>query len=458
MDGACTQCDVTRNDQIAQTDAMDIALADMVSNDGVAPDGGCTAATCAAPGSACVDGACTMDCRRTGAIACSAGTMCDFTDGLCRAPGACVLAAHFDACATGSAMCGPGTECDAGGNCAIAGGCTGLVCEPDGRCFADRCPCMRPAPTCSVAPLTSLNRPEFAGAQPINTNQGEGIMDLEFDDICSAYAVTVISGTDQLRQVTPDGTLTAWNSVSNLDMGEVAVLRLPGNRPGTTLGEVAATYICIAGCTPTGEDGQMGVVRLDRTSTSRPLPNVVPAAQTIGTGPFRNTVVDAGPYGLTWGRDRTLYIGNLDANGNFFRVDLITRTPTMVAHFTARVTASTVYDATHLLVAIEGSEVYMLATATGAIALWAILGPHVTSIARDGFTGRIYAEISATPPRIVEITADGTGVTTFQNPARLGRIAIAPDGYLYHASVYPNVQWSDTTAPPIERWALPVTR
>ncbi len=424
--------------------------------DAARPDASCTTTTCGAPGSACVDGACVADCRYASAQACGAATVCDYTDGQCRTPGPCVLRSAFTRC--GMSMCGPGLECSAFGTCVSLTACDRVVCDTDNRCWGANCPCARPAPRCATATLAQLNRAEFAGARPINMNPGEGIMDLEFDDVCTAYAVTVISGTDQLRQMAADGVLTTWNSVSNLDMGEVAVLRYPNNTTGTTIGEVAATYICIGGCTPTGMDGQMGVIRLDRTSMARPLPNVVPAMVTTGTGPFANAVVDAGPYGLTWGRDRTLYIGNLDTNGEFSRVDLATGMRALVNRYVARVHAATVYDATRLLVAVAGGEVFLQPTAGGTPTRWATLPGDVTSMARDVFTGRVYAEVRTTPPRIVWVTPDGAAITTFQTPPRLGRIAIAPDNFLYHACTYPNVNWNDASSPPIVRWPLPPTR
>jgi hypothetical protein len=139
---------------------------------------------------------------------------------------------------------------------------------------------------------------DFVGAP--NGRDEEGAFDLEFDEQCTAYAVTMISGTDSLRQVTADGALRQWESVANLNMGEVA--RLPESQGGTSRmpAEIAATYIFCAtcGCMETGTDGRLGVVRLDRASMTRPLPNVIAARPTTGTGPFGLLNLDTGPYGL----------------------------------------------------------------------------------------------------------------------------------------------------------------
>jgi len=261
----------------------------------------CTATTCTEPGAACNKGACVADCRFREANRCPAGTACDFTDGKCRAETSeCYLPPTFQPCPAPSApskQCGPGTMCDGAGSCLVAlgTGCTDLVAEPDGRTWATGCPCERPAPRCSSASLENLNKAEFVGS-PVNDRDSEGAFDLDFDDVCTAYAVTMISGPDYLRQMTPDGTLTTWTSTTNLNMGQVAVLRIPTGE-FKELGDVAATYICCAtcGCIETGEDGRLGVVRLDRTSTTRPLPNVIAAKPTTGTGPFGSTTLDTGP-------------------------------------------------------------------------------------------------------------------------------------------------------------------
>lgn len=418
----------------------------------------CSAASCAGAGRGCVAGACVDDCRPTGAGACAAGAACDFTDGLCKpAATACFLGGGFDAC--GGARCGPGTACNGNGSCVVAtAGCTGISCDASGRCWGTGCPCERPAPSCAPAPLDQLNKAEFVGS-PANGSNAEGAFDLDFDEICNAYAVTMISGPDYLRQLEPDGTLTTWTSTTNLNMGQVAVLRaIVGEFK--TIGDIAATYICCAtcGCVETGDDGRLGVVHLDRVNASRPLPNVLPAKATSGAGPFGSGTLDTGPYGLTWGGDKALYVGDVDANGDFVRIDLSAVPPTRstVTSFPARVTAATPYDPTRLLVATVGGQIYLLTMADGTSTTFAKLPGDATSLKRDRFTGRVYAEVRAATPQIVELSADGATQATFQTPPRLGRIALAPDGFLYHVSVFPKSYWQSKDT--IVRWPLPSKR
>ena len=198
------------------------------------------------------------------------------------------------------------------------------------------------------------------------------------------------------------------------------------------------------------------MVRLDRMSAARPLPNVLPAKPTTGTGPFGSGALDTGPYALTWGADKALYAGNIETNGDFMRVDLATKKTTKVATFPTRVTAAGLYDVARLMVATEGGLVSLLNTSTGDRSDLVKLEAHVTSVRRDKFTGKVYAEVATTPPKILEITGDGKVQKLFQNPPRLGRIAIGPDNYLYHLSVYPQVNWKAKTS--IVRWPLPTRR
>jgi hypothetical protein len=454
-------CSASTGSEDASRDVTSDAAIDATAESAVDAAPSCTPDSCLGGGRSCRNGSCVDDCRPSDAHPCASGTLCDYSDGHCRASdSACLSDATFEPCASTanpSRSCGPGLQCDGQGSCLSTEGCSGIDCDATGRCWATMCRCTRPAPRCTPAPLEQLNRAEFVGS-PVNGRNEEGAFALGFDDVCAAYVVTMISGPDYLRQMTADGTLTTWTSTTNLNMGEVAVLRLPGGEFSDTLGDVAATYICCAtcGCIETGMDGRLGVVRLDRTSTTRPLPNVLPATPTTGSGPFGNASLDTGPYGLTWGGDRALYVGNVHTNGDFSRIDLNSGMSTSLTAFAARVVAATMFDAHSLLVALENGSIYHFDVYTGLSSMWATLPAAATSLARDRFTGRVYAEIGGAMPTIVELRADGSGMATFQTPPRQGRIAIAPDGYLYHLSVYPAVDWMSASS--IVRWPLPAMR
>jgi hypothetical protein len=275
-----------------------------------------------------------------------------------------------------------------------------------------------------------------------------GAMDLEFDDACNAYTVTIISGPDYLRQLAPDGTLTVTTGVTNLNMGEVAALRVPGGEFGTgDEGEVALTYVCCATCGCMSADPQ-GVARLDRGPPGT-LPMVIVAMPSPGDGPFGNPAVDTGPFGLTWGRDRSLYVGNVTTLGDLVRADLDAMTVAEIHRLPARIHASTTFDPRSLLVAIDGGDVHRVSTSGAESVPWASLGEDVTSLVRDPFTGRVYASLRS--GRIAELDADGTVRGDLATTSAPGRLAYAPDGYLYH--LVPG--WPARAE--VTRYALPAT-
>ena len=143
--------------------------------------------------------------------------------------------------------------------------------------------------------------------------------------------VTLRSGTDYVRKLTPEGDLTTWAGVANLNMGEIKVLKalVPASAPHgqpdalTTqqqsqvegIGEVAITYTCCPTC-GCFVDPPQGVARLDEENMMNPLPIIIAAMPTQGSGPFGNTPADAGPMGLTWGEDRVLYVGSSTESAN----------------------------------------------------------------------------------------------------------------------------------------------
>jgi len=280
-----------------------------------------------------------------------------------------------------------------------------------------------------------------------------GMFDLDFDPSCNAYGVTMISGTDYLRKITPAGVITEWAGVTNLNMGEVAALQGVNGTFGGTSEDVALSYICCAscGCIISGQGSSpQGVALLDNMAGT--LPMQIPSSTfTGGTGPFGNSKVDTGPYGLSWGLDHVLYVGNVDKNGEYYALDLKTQSKTLLQTFTSRVHASAPFDKFRMLVALEGGEVLLVPIAgqLGSATSLMTLPTHATSLVRDSWSGRVYAELA--DMSIVSFAADGTNLTTFQTAPAKGRITIAPDGYLYHLTLgYP-------TLAEIVRWPLPNT-
>ena len=409
---------------------------------------GCGA--CSEPNQQCVDDQCVTLCQGQEPDPCPEGQVCDVISGTCHAlADACTLAGASEAC--GDRQCGPGSVCDGQGTCVPVAPCADVACTSAGACWGAACACDRPI-ECQDPSLEQLNGP-FA----------EKIMGIDFADDCTAWMVTLRSGTDYLRRLRPDGELTEWPGVSNLDMGEVKVLRrltipqlheappvasgpVAPPQPVEGLGEVAITYTCIGGCFG---DIIQGVARLVEDDPDDPLPIVIPATETMGGGPFMAPVADAGPQGLTWGEDRVLYVGNSTANGEYNTADLVQATVAVVHNFPARVTASAPVSPAHLLVAVEGGALYRYNVLTKESALVTELGAHVTGLSHDSFSGLVYASMSSLEVLALE---PFTGVfEVFATMPDKGRVAVSPSGKLY----YVPAKYLQAQEGMIQSWDLP---
>lgn len=436
------------------------------SNQGGSSQGGdggtannCDASNCNGPGQLCVNDICVSDCRKNGAVPCPSPTVCNYSDenpGQCVDPGVqdCVLTGPYEAC--GNNNCGPGSSCDGAGACIAALPCGSLACDGN-NCWGESCACTRPPPACLPAPLGSpgqsgtLNDPLFSRCGTIPGNCNGGIADLDFDSACNAFGVTYVSGQDFLRKIDAQGVVSEFGGVTNLNMGEVATQKgVNGTFGGPDLEDVVSlTYICCAscGCVINGGEPQ-GVARLDVPTSS--LPMAIPSMTfTSGSGPFSSFKLNTGPYGLSWGLDAVLYVGNTDSNGQYHALDLTQQNKTLVFTFPERIHASAPFNEVSMLVALQGGAVYRVPVLGGQTlpSLLVTMPADVTSIERDSWSGTIYAKLSNGD--IVSFAADGNEVQTFQTGLAQGRIAIAPDGYLYHLTMgFPS-------QPTITRWPLP---
>jgi hypothetical protein len=291
------------------TDSGTGSATDTGSDTGSTTAAGC--GPCDQPNQQCIDNECITGCQGVEPDPCGPAQVCDVISGECKDPdAACTLDGANVACGAGT--CGPGSVCDGVDTCLPIAPCASVACTDAGECWGTDCVCDR-AKDCTDPSLELLNG-------PFSTEIGG----IDFADDCTAWMVTLRSGTDYLRRLKPDGELTQWAGVANLNMGEVKVLRsltipqltvpLPfGNTPTEPqhvegLGEVAITYTCCDACGCQADPPQ-GVARLVEEDPNKPLPIVIVAEKTQGTGPFGSVGADAGPHGLTWGVDRVLYVG-----------------------------------------------------------------------------------------------------------------------------------------------------
>jgi len=281
------------------------------TTDDTTTGGGC--GLCNQPNQACIDDVCVTTCQGQQPDPCGPDQVCDVISGECKAEGdACVLAGGYQTCE--AKTCGPGSVCDGAGECVPIAPCASVDCTDQGECWGSFCACNR---------QIQCDEPSAA---LLNGQFSTDIGGLDFADDCNAYMVTLRSGPDYVRRLTPDGTLTTWTGVANLNMGEVRVLKrltvpqahaprpFAGQVPPPPqkiegLGEVAITYTCCPTCGCQANPPQ-GVARLDEQNMQNPLPIIIVAVATQGSGPFGSTAADAGPHGLTWGEDRVLYVGD----------------------------------------------------------------------------------------------------------------------------------------------------
>ena len=414
------------------------------SDSGAALDAGPPDAGTCPPGQVRSGASCGDDCGDPRATPCGSGQTCDFATGACAPEDrAGILTGPDVTC--GERTCRAGTECSIDLECEPIPACSRRSCTPDlATCWGGSCVTTRPPPRCMPATLERMNEADFL------LGGDGGAFDLELDDACNAYAVTMISGTDYLRQLAPDGTLTVWSGVTNLNMGEVAVRRELGGEFGGAEGpgEVGLTYVCCASCGCVGSDPQ-GVARLDRMGMAS-LPMVIEAMPSTGTGPWSSAALDTGPYGLAWGRDRTLYVGNVLTNGDLVRASLETGTTEEIHRFDARVLATATWGARSLAVALDGGRIVIASVDSDRTRVLTDAGEDVTSLVRDPLTGDAYVALASGV--IARFDAEGTRLADLVESGPPVRIAYAPDGYLY--ALDPG--WPRPGA--ITRHALPATR
>ena len=398
---------------------------------------GCGA--CDEPNQQCIEGQCVTSCQGQDPDPCGPAQVCHVISGGCKDPGdAGVQAGPSPACGAGT--CGPGTVCDGVDTCLPISPCAAVECTQAGACWGIQCSCER-AKDCSDPAIELLNGPfskEIGG--------------LDFADDCTAWMVTLRSGTDYLRRLKPDGTLSEWAGVANLNMGEVKVLRSltipqltipfpigdvdavdpPPPAPIEGLGEVAITYTCCAQCGCQADPPQ-GVARLIEEDLAKPLPIVIVAKVTQGTGPFGDKGADAGPQGLTWGVDRVLYVGNSTMNGDFNSADLEKVEQQVEHNFAERVTAAAPVSPVHLVVGLIGGEVHRFNVLTKQTDFLIDLGADITGFSHDNFSGQVYAGLPTL--EIVALDAFTGEAATFDKMPGKGRVTVSPSGTLFFSPV-----------------------
>ncbi|HRI10333.1 MAG TPA: hypothetical protein PKW35_21085 [Nannocystaceae bacterium] len=414
--------------------------------------GGC--GVCNEPNQECINDVCVTSCQGQDPDPCGPNQACDVISGECKDLDAtCSLAGGYTAC--DGKKCGPGTVCDGLGQCVAIAPCAGVECTGGGECWGALCSCTRKV-ECEEPSLQLMNG-------PFSVEMGG----LDFADDCNAWMVTLRSGPDYLRRLTPMGTLTTWTGVSNLNMGEVRVLKRltvpqakelppwtldppvpPEPQPVMGLGEVAITYTCCPTCGCQANPPQ-GVARLVEEDMVNPLPIVIVAKATQGNGPFGNTAADAGPHGLTWGEDRVLYVGNSTDNGDWNTADLDKMQQAKILTFPSRVTAAAPVSPAHIVVGLIGGDIMLYNVNTQQADFLADAGDDITSLSHDSFTGMVYGGLRNLD--IIELHPFSGDIVDYGKMPAKGRVAVSPSGKLWF---YP-IKYINNV--PLQNWPLPAS-
>ncbi len=409
---------------------------------------------CSDPNQQCIDDVCVTSCQGQDPDPCGPDQVCDVVSGECHTPdAACTLGGPSLPCDT--QQCGPGSACDGAGACIPVAPCADVACTGDGACWGTLCGACERAPGCSDPPIDLLNGPFSADISAI-----------DFADDCTAWAVTVSGGQEYVRRMTSAGELTSFGAIGDFDLGEVRVLRhltipqltLPppigsDPQPPTPVegyGEVAVTYICCPSCGDCANNPEArGVAHLVEENPNMPLPIIIYAEPTQGTGPFGNIAVDGGPQGLTWGENRVLYVGNALADGDYSSADLETAKVANLYTFTARVTASAPISDVHNLVALIGGDLHRFNTNTHQTEFVVDLMSDVTNLTQDPFSGHVYASLASL--EVVRVHPFTGEVESFAMMPAKGRVAVSPSGKLWFAPV------AYLNKTPLISWDLPAS-
>ena len=397
-------------------------------------------APCAQGGQLCILGKCGSGCHLPTASPCPVATFCSVgasNVGQCLPAGsACLVTAPATAC--GNFVCGPGTLCHPQLlQCLADAPCEGSVCSAN-TCYGLNCSCQRPPPSCAAAALPAINAPSFS----------QGLVDIDMDLQCGLWGVTVISGTDYLRRLTPDGKVLVVNSDGNLNMNEVAALQGFGSVFGGNVVEAALTYGCCAAC-GCSSNPPKGVAWYDKATNTLPM-MIATNSNLAGNGPFVDPAMaihlNTGPTGLTWALSNQLYIGNVVENGDLHTVDLAVGKSKLLTKLPNRVYASAPFDGTRLAIALQGKQIVLVHTTDGQHTPLASPTAEVIALQRDPFTGWLMVALNT--GQIRQFSSTGKDLGLFATAAVAGRITLGPDGWLYH--VAPKV---DAPAS-IVRWQL----
>lgn len=249
-----------------------------------------------------------------------------------------------------------------------------------------------------------------------------GISDIAFDDTCTLYAVTIISGTDYLYRIDPTG---AVSIVAGLEDWDFTALGVRGD------GETWMSHT---------NDDEAGVARLNGDAVE----TIASGTYLYGGSVFTNVYVgrDASSLAID---DAYLWIPNLNAEGELVRLDLATYGTTLLVTLSDRVEGIALDSAGEVLVTV-GAELWRVNPGSGAASLEHEFGAGVFDIVID-YDDTVYAETQDGEV----VTWDGVVEEVYAfGLVGEGKLAISPDGIL--ARIAPDPVYKVEA---YDEWVLP---
>ncbi len=124
-----------------------------------------------------------------------------------------------------------------------------------------------------------------------------------------------------------------------------------------------------------------------------------------------------------------LYVGNSTQPGDLNSADLDAQTQDVLTPMPARIHAAAAISTVHLLVAVEGGDLYRYNTETQESEFVIDLMSDVTSLSFDAFSGLVYAGLQSL--EVLEIQPFTGDVTSFETMPSIGRVTVSPNGQLW---------------------------
>ena len=245
-----------------------------------------------------------------------------------------------------------------------------------------------------------------------------GVSDLQFDEDCNAWVTTLISGTDYVYMIDSTGSTTIYPGASNHNIGSVAL------DPSSS--SFAVSYNNV---------GYLGV------SSGTSIPVAATGGFAAGSN-FANGYLRQSASSMAWDTDGCIWVPNFDISGS---VDCFSTSGsyTTLTYFSSYV-ESVALDESENLYASVGATVYAI-DSTGSTSAYVTVSDPVLDMAFD-ITGELYVLTKAND--IILVAAGGGSSSLYATVSSEGKLAISPDGTLFHLDSQP------TSAATYASWAL----